>query len=60
MNFFLTKWIFSLVLMIAFLLIAVISNDDVDRQLFSSLGIVMGAFTTKFISNQTQVKNEEY
>jgi len=60
MNYFLTKWIFSLVLMIAFLLIAVISNDDVDRQLFSSLGIVMGAFTTKFISNQTQVKNEEY
>jgi 4-hydroxybenzoate polyprenyltransferase len=60
MNFLLTKWIFSLVLMIAFLMIAVLSNDVVDRQLFASLGIVMGAFTTKFISNQTQVKNEEY
>ena len=60
MNLLVTKWIFCLVLMMAFLIIAIISNNVVDRQLFASLGIIMGAFTTKFISNQTQVKNEEY
>jgi hypothetical protein len=44
--------------MIVFIMIAFLSNDMVDRQLFASLGIVMGAFTSKFLSNQTHVKNE--
>jgi hypothetical protein len=60
MNFLRKKWIFSLLLMIVFIMLAILSNDMVDRQLFASLGIVMGAFTSKFISNQTQVKNEGY
>jgi len=58
MNFLSKKWIFSLILMIVFIMIAFLSNDMVDRQLFASLGIVMGAFTSKFLSNQTHVKNE--
>ena len=58
MNFLRKKWIFTLLLMMVFIMLAILSNDMVDRQLFASLGIVMGAFTSKFISNQTQVKNE--
>lgn len=58
MNFLLKKWILSLALMIVFIMLAILSNDMVDRQLFASLGIVMGAFTSKFISNQTHLKNE--
>lgn len=46
--------------MIAFLMIAFITNDVISRHLFASLGIIMGAFTSKFVSNQTQVKNEKY
>jgi len=60
MNFLVTKTIFCLVLMMAFLIIAVITNDVINRQLFASLGIITGAFTSKFILNQTQVKNEGY
>ena len=58
MNFLRKKWIFTLLLMMVFIMLAILSNDMVDRRLFASLGIVMGAFTSKFISNQTQVKNE--
>ena len=58
MNFLRKKWIFTLLLMMVFIMLAILSNDMVDRQLFASLGIVMGAFTSKFISNQTRVKNE--
>lgn len=58
MNFLRKKWILSLALMIVFIMLAILSNDMVDRQLFASLGIVMGAFTSKFISNQTHLKNE--
>jgi len=60
MNFLVTKTIFCLVLMMAFLIIAIITNDYINRQLFASLGIITGAFTSKFILNQTQVKNEGY
>ena len=55
-----TKTIFCLILMIVFLMIAFITNDVISRQLFASLGIIVGAFTSKFVSNQTQVKNEKY
>jgi hypothetical protein len=58
MNFLLKKWILSLALMIVFIMLAILSNDRVDRQLFASLGIVMGAITSKVLSNQTHVKNE--
>ena len=58
MNFLLKKWILSLALMIVFIMLAILSNDMVDRQLFASLGIVMGAITSKVLSNQTHVKNE--
>jgi hypothetical protein len=58
MNFLITKTILCLVLMMVFLMIAVISNDVINRQLFASLGIITGAFTSKFLSNQTHVKNE--
>jgi len=60
MNFLLTKTILCLILMMVFLMIAIISTDVINRQLFASLGIITGAFTSKFISNQTQVKNEGY
>ena len=58
MNFLLKKWILSLALMIVFIMLAILSNDRVDRQLFASLGIVMAAITSKILSNQTHVKNE--
>ncbi len=58
MNFLLKKWILSLALMIVFIMLAILSNDMVDRQLFASLGIVMAAITSKVLSNQTHVKNE--
>jgi hypothetical protein len=58
MNFLRKKWIFSLILMIVFIMIAFLSNDMVDRQLFASLAVVMGAFTSKILSNQTHLKNE--
>ena len=58
MNFLSKKWIFSLILMIVFIMIAFLSNDMVDRQLFASLAVLMAAFTSKFLSNQTHVKNE--
>jgi len=58
MNFLRKKWILSLALMIVFIMLAILSNDMVDRQLFASLGIVMGAITSKVLSNQTHVKNE--
>lgn len=58
MNFLRKKWILSLALMIVFIMLAILSNDMVDRQLFASLGIVMAAITSKVLSNQTQVKNE--
>jgi len=58
MNFLLKKWILSLALMIVFIMLAILSNDMVDRQLFASLGIVMAAITSKILSNQTHVKNE--
>jgi hypothetical protein len=58
MNFLLKKWILSLALMIVFIMLAILSNDMVDRQLFASLGIVMAAITSKILSNQTHLKNE--
>ena len=58
MNFLRKKWILSLALMIVFIMLAILSNDMVDRQLFASLGIVMAAITSKVLSNQTHVKNE--
>jgi hypothetical protein len=58
MNFLRKKLILSLALMIVFIMLAILSNDMVDRQLFASLGIVMGAITSKVLSNQTHVKNE--
>jgi hypothetical protein len=49
-----------LILMILFLLIAFMTNDVIIRQLFVSLGIILGAFSLKFVSNQTQEKNGEH
>lgn len=60
MKFIETKTSFCLILMIVFLIIAFITNDVIMRQLFVSLGIILGAFSLKFISNQTQEKNGEY
>jgi hypothetical protein len=36
------------------------TNDVIIRQLFVSLGIILGAFSLKFVSNQTQEKNGEH
>ena len=49
-----------LILMILFLLIAFMTNDVIIRQLFVSLGIILVAFSLKFVSNQTQEKNGEH
>lgn len=60
MKFSVIKTIFCLVVMIAFLIMAFISSDASNEQLFASLGIITGAFTTKFISTQNTTIDEKF
>lgn len=59
MKFIVIKTIFCLVLMIAFIIMAFISSDASNELLFASLGIITGAFTTKFISTQNTTIDEK-
>lgn len=50
MNAIVIKTIFILVLMIAFLIMAFITEDVINSQLFASLGIITGTFASKHLS----------
>lgn len=49
MNVLIVKTIFILVVMVAFLIMAFVTKDAVNSQLFVSLGIIMGAFASKHL-----------
>lgn len=44
--------------MVAFLIMAIITNDTINSQLFTSLAIILGALTLKNFSTKNQIKNE--
>jgi hypothetical protein len=50
MNTMIIKTIFIMVVMVSFLIIAFITKDAVNSQLFVSLGIIAGAFALKHLS----------
>lgn len=52
MNIMIIKTIFILVVMVAFLVVAFITKDTVNSQLFVSLGIIAGAFASKHLSSK--------
>ena len=54
------KTFFFLTLIIAFLVMAFITNDAGNRKLFSSLGIISLAFVSKFMSTQNTTTDEKY
>jgi hypothetical protein len=60
MNLIVLKTSFCLALMIAFMLIAFITNDAANGQLFGSLGIIAGAYSSKFLSTKNITTNEKY
>lgn len=47
-----TKYIIHLASMIIFLILAIITKDIFKSQVFASLGIIMGAFASKTLSNK--------
>ena len=49
-----------LVLMIAFLIMAFVTKDVVNSQLFASLGIITGAYASKFVSTQNTTTDEKH
>lgn len=60
MDLIVAKTIFFIILMVVFLMIALTTKDIIDGHLYASLGVISGTFVSKFISTQTQVKNEKY
>ena len=50
MNLIVLKTSFCLVLMIAFLIMAFITKDVVNRQLFVALVVIIGALASKYLS----------
>ena len=58
MKFIGAKSILCLMLMMAFLLITLITDDVINHKLFSCLGIILGLLSLKFLSNQTH-QNEK-
>lgn len=52
MNLIVIKTSVCLILMIAFLIMAFITKNVVNSQLFASLGIITGALTLKFLSTK--------
>jgi hypothetical protein len=59
MNLIVIKTIFCLMLMIVLLIMAFITKDVVNSQLFASLGIVIGASVYKLVSTQNITSNEK-
>ncbi len=51
------KSIVCFVFMMALLLLAFLTNDDVDSKLFASIGIITGALASKGLSMQNQMKS---
>lgn len=47
-----TKYIIYLASMIIFLILAIITKDIFKSQVFACLGIIMGAFASKMLSNK--------
>lgn len=60
MRFTVIKIIFFIILMVVFLGSAFTANNIIDGYFYSSLGVVSGTIVSKYVSNQTQVKNEKY
>ena len=60
MDFLVVKTIFCIILMVLALMTALTTSDIIDGHLYASLGVISGTFVSKFISTQTQVKNEKY
>lgn len=60
MNITILKAIFSLTLMVTFLIMAFTINDDFKNQLCISIVIITGTLLLKFLSTQNQLKNEKY
>jgi hypothetical protein len=54
------KTSFCYVLMMAFLIMAFITNDAANGQLFASLGIIAGAYSSKFLSTKNITTDEKY
>lgn len=51
------KTFFFLTLIITFLVMAFVTNDAGNSQLFSSLGIIMGALAIKFLNENSKLEN---
>lgn len=49
---------FCLIVMIAFLSMALMTNDVIISRLFASFAIIAGAFAFRNLSTQNQVNNE--
>ncbi len=59
MNFLGIKNIFCVALIIVFLLMAFVTNDVANEQLFASLGIITGALALKYLSTQNTTTDEK-
>ena len=58
MNMGLIKSAFFLIIMIVFIIMAFVTSDPINTQLYTALGIISSAFANKFISNVNPTKNE--
>lgn len=47
-----------LILMIAFLIMAMNTNDEIDSHLFASLAIITGTLTLKNLSIKNHIEND--
>ena len=59
MNLIVIKTILCLVSAIAFLIMAFITKDVVNNQLFASLGIITLAYASKFVSTKNTTTDEK-
>lgn len=60
MNLFVIKTFFCLIFMIALVIMAFITKDIVYSQLFSSLGIIIVALTSKLVSTPKNRTDEKF
>ncbi len=59
MNLIVMKIVFCMVLMIAFLIMALITKDAISRQLFASLGILTGTYASKSMLESSKAEKIE-
>ena len=38
---------------------AIITNDVIDSKIFTSFGIIIGVFISKYLSTETKINNEQ-